>query len=119
MDRMRTLRNVAIVVAISAAVYFVPGGGPAKFTVEGVLWSAFGLGIAYLGLRLYREHRVSLHGLGDRHRGMLYGAVALGVFEFAARRRMWLTGLGELLWFLLAGLAVYGLMEVFRHSRTH
>jgi hypothetical protein len=119
MDRMRTLRNVAIVVAIAAAIYFVPGGEPAKFTFEAVLWTAFGVGIAYLGLRLYREHRVSLHGLGDHHRGMLYGAVALGVFEYAARGRMWQTGLGELLWFLLAGLVVYGLIEVFRHSRTY
>ena len=119
MERTRTLRNVAIVVAIAAAVYFVPGGGRAKSTFEAVLWSAFGVGIAYLGLRLYREHRISLHGLGDRHRGMLYGAVVLAVFEYAARLRMWQTGLGELLWFVLAGLVVYALMEVFRHSRAY
>jgi hypothetical protein len=119
MDRARTLRNVAIVAALAAAIYLIPGGGPAKRTFEAVLWSAFAIGIAYLGLRLYREHRVSLNGLGDRHRGMLYGAVALGIFEYAARWRMWLTGLGELLWFVLAGAVVYALMEVFRHSRTY
>jgi hypothetical protein len=119
MDGTRTLRNVAIVVAIAAAVYFIPGGGPAKRTLEAALWCAFGIGIAYLGLRLYREHRFSLHGLGDRHRGLLYGAVALGVFEYAARWRMWQTGLGELLWFVLAGFVVYAALEVFRHSRTY
>ena len=53
-------------------------------------------------MRLYREHRVALHGLGDRHRALLYGAVAVGVFAYMARARMWQTGFGELAWFLLA-----------------
>jgi hypothetical protein len=70
-------------------------------------------------VRLYREHRISLHSLGDRHRGMLYGAVALAVFAWAARARMWETGLGELVWFLLVGLVVYALLEVYRYSRTY
>jgi hypothetical protein len=119
MDRMKTARNVAILVAIAAAVYLLPGGGRAARTFESALWVAFGAGIGYLGVRLYREHRISLHSLGDRHRGMLYGAVALAVFAYAARARMWETGLGELVWFLLVGLVVYALLEVYRYSRTY
>jgi hypothetical protein len=119
MDRMKTARNVAILVAIAAAVYLLPGGGRAARTFEAALWVAFGAGIGYLGVRLYREHRISLHSLGDRHRGMLYGAVALAVFAYAARARMWETGLGELVWFLLVGLVVYALLEVYRYSRTY
>jgi hypothetical protein len=119
MDRIKTARNVAIVVAIAAAVYFLPGGGRAASTFEAALWVGFAAGIGYLGIRLYREHRISLHSLGDRHRGMLYGAVALAVFAIAARGRMWGTGLGELIWFLLVGLVVYALLEVYRYSRTY
>jgi hypothetical protein len=119
MDRFKTARNVAIVVVIAAAVYFIPGGGRAAGTFEAALWVGFGVGIAYLGMRLYREHRISLHGLGDRHRGLLYSAAAVGVFIYAARRRMWETGLGELLWFVLLGLVVYALLEVYRHSRSY
>jgi hypothetical protein len=118
---MKTARNVAIVVVIAAVVYLIagPSGGSAARTFEAALWSAFGLGIAYLGVRLYREHRISLHSLGDRHRALLYGAVALGVFDYAARRRMWETGLGEFLWFVLVALVVYALLEVYRYSRTY
>lgn len=119
MDTLKTARNVAIVLAIAAAVYFLPGGGRAASTFESALWVAFGLGVGYLGLRMYREYRVTLHGLGDRHRAMLYGAVALAVFIYMARARMWLTGLGELVWFVLVGLVVYSLMEVYRHSRSY
>jgi len=119
MDRTKNARNIAIIVAIAAAVYLIPGGGPAASTFEAALWTAFGIGIAYLGLRMYREHRITLYGLGDRHRALLYGGVALAVFLYAARRRMWETGSGELLWFVLAGCVVYALLEVFRHSRSY
>jgi hypothetical protein len=119
MERFKTARNVAIVIAIAAAVYLLPGGGHAAETFEAALWVAFGVGIAYLAIRLYREHRISLHSLGDRHRAMLYGGAALAVFVLAARRRMWETGLGELLWFVLVGLVVYAALEVYRYSRTY
>jgi hypothetical protein len=119
MERTKTIRNIAIVVALAAGVYFLPGGEPAAATFERALWAAFGVAAGYLGLRLYREYRVTLHGLGDGHRALLYGGVALIVFEIAARPRMWSTGLGELAWFVLAAFAVWALLEVFRHSRSY
>ncbi|HYM54859.1 MAG TPA: hypothetical protein VES97_05815 [Solirubrobacteraceae bacterium] len=119
MERMKTLRNVAIVVAIAAAVYLLPGGGRGASTFEGALWAAFAVGIGYLGLRLYREHRVAVYSLGDRHRGLLYGGVALGVFLWLSRTRMWETGLGELGWWVLLGGVVYALLEVVRRARSY
>ncbi len=118
-DGLKNARNIAIVLAIAAAVYFLPGGGRAASTFEAALWTAFGLGIGYLGQRMYREYRVALHGLGDAHRAMLYGAVALGVFAYMARARMWLTGVGEIAWFAMVGIVVYSLLEVYRFSRRY
>jgi hypothetical protein len=118
-EQLKTARNVAIVLAIAAAVYFIPGGGRVASTFEAALWVAFGLGLGYLGLRLYRENRVALYSLGDTHRALLYGAVALLVFEYLARVRMWQTGVGELGWFVLGGIAVYALMNVYRHWRAY
>ncbi|MGA2321392.1 MAG: hypothetical protein ABSG95_11730 [Solirubrobacteraceae bacterium] len=119
MDQIKNVRNLAILLAIAAAVYFLPGGGRAASTFEAALWAAFGTGIAYLGLRLYREHRISLYSLGTRHRGLFCGALALGVFELAARARMWQTGLGELIWFVLIAVVAWCLFEVYRFSRTY
>jgi hypothetical protein len=121
-DRTKNARNVAILLGIAALVYLISNGergGRAELTFEAILWSAFGLGIGYFGIRLYREHRISLHSLGDRHRGMLYGGAALAVFDVAARKRMWQTTLGELLWFALVAVVVYVAMEVYRYSRTY
>jgi hypothetical protein len=119
MDRTRTARNVGIIVAIGLAVYFVPGGGRAAETFTALLWAVFAIGIAYMGLRLYRDNQFRLSALGDQHRGMLYGAIALGFFCYTGRSRMWQTGLGELVWFILAGLAIYALTEVYRHYRSY
>lgn len=119
MDGLKTARNVAIVVLIAAAVYLLPGGGQAASTFEAVLLVGFGVGFGYLGVRVYRENRVALHGLGDRYRAMLYGGLALAAFVVMAQKRMWQTGLGEVVWFALIGLVVYALLTVYRHWRTY
>ena len=116
---MRTLRNVAIIAAIAALVEFLPGGGRAASAFEAALWAAFAAGIGYLGLRLYRDRRMTIQSLGTRHRALLYSGIGLAVFAWAARARMWETGIGELGWFLIIGFIAYAVMEVYRHSRTY
>ena len=116
---MRTLRNVAIIAAIAALVAFLPGGGRAASAFEAALWAAFAAGISYLGLRLYRDRRMTIQSLGTRHRALLYTGIGLAVFAWAARARMWETGIGELGWFLIIGFIAYAVMEVYRHSRTY
>jgi hypothetical protein len=118
-ESLKMARNIAIVALIAAAVFLLPGGGRAANTFESVLWVAFGVGIGYLGLRAYREYRVALHSLGDRHRGLLYGGIAGAVFVYMARARMWQTGIGELVWFALVGFIIYTLLEVYRHWRAY
>lgn len=120
MDR-RTARNVAIVAVIAAAVFLIPGGGQAASTFEAILIVGFGVGFGYLGLRLYREHRVTLHGLGDRHRAILYGTFALAAFLVAGYSRMihHSRTLFGVLWFALLLLVAYGAMVVYRHSRSY
>jgi hypothetical protein len=119
MDRAKNARNVAIVLVIAAAVYFLPGGGRAANTVEAVLQVGFASGLVYLAVRFYREHRVTMHSLGDRYRALLYGALAVGIVAIAGRARMWQSGLGELLWFVLIGGVAYALVAVYRYSRAY
>jgi hypothetical protein len=116
---LRMLRNIAIIVAIGVGVYYIPGGGNGAKAVEACLWVLFGAGIAFLGLRAYRENQFRLSALGDRHRGLLYGSIALALFCYMARPRMWETGFGELVWFLLVGGVVWALLEVYRHARSY
>jgi len=116
---MRNVRNVAIIVAIALAVYYVPGGGRTASTVEAALWVAFGLAICFIVLRVYRERRLSLASLGDRGRGLLY--LVGGLILFLYQSSWWVNahGLRELGWFVLAGFGIWAAVEVYRRSRTY
>ncbi len=118
-DRLKTARNVAILLALAAAVAFLPGGGRVANTFATILSVAFGVGFGYAGLWFYRQHRVDIYSLGDQRRGLVYGAIGVGVVTLAAKTRMWETGFGELVWFVLLALVVYTLLATYRYSRSY
>jgi hypothetical protein len=118
---LKTVRNVAIVLLIAAAVFLLPGGGQAATTFATILYIGFGIGFGYLGLRMYREYRVTLHGLGDRYRAILYGSLALGAFLIVGYTRMinHSRTIFGVLWFALLLAVLYGLMTVYRRWRSY
>ncbi len=118
-DRFKTARNVAILLLIAAAVAYIPGGGRAANTFATVLGVVFYLGIAWAAAWFYRSNRVTIYGLGDRRRALLYGALAVAVVALAAKPRMWATGFGEFIWFVLIGLVAYTLLALYRYSRSY
>ena len=72
-------------------------------------------GLFFLGYRIYMERRVTIFGLEERQRGLLYGALALAVFAIVATSRMWdAGGLGALLWLAMLGAAGWALYSVWR-----
>lgn len=116
---MTTVRNVAIVLALAGVVMVAPGGGSASAAILELLLIAMLASIAWLAIRLYREHRSDIYGLGERNRGILYGAVGLAAITLTATDRLWDTGPGTLIWFALMALAGYGVYAVFRTSRQY
>lgn len=114
----RTARNVVILLALAAAVAFLPGGGRTATFVGSVLSIGVGVVIVLLVARFYREHRVSIYGLGDRHRGLLYGAVGAVVLALAGRDRLLSTAGGTLVFFVLLCGAAAALYAVWMHQRS-
>jgi hypothetical protein len=118
-NRARNARNIAILLLIAAAVFVIPGGGQAASTFEAVLMVGFGVAIGYLGLRFYREYRTSLYGLGDQYRALFYLTVAFAAIAVIGQKRMWQTGLGELVWFILVGFVAYAAVALVRRARSY
>lgn len=116
---LTVLRNVAIVLVLAAAVAFVPGGGTTSQVIAGVLSTLILVALVLFVVRLYREHQYDLHGLGDRWRALLYGAVALIVVDMAAGPRLRETDGGTLVWVALLALPAYTMYLVWRHYREY
>lgn len=116
---MKTAVNVAIVLALAAAVDFLPGGG----TTSSVIFQAFGIlflaGLAFLAYRLYREYRVALYSLGERNRAILYCSIGAATLAVSGTPKLWDTGAGTLLWFVMVGAASFGVFSVYAATRQY
>ncbi|MGB2711220.1 MAG: hypothetical protein WBC33_06850 [Conexibacter sp.] len=114
-----TGRNVLIVLALAAIVMLVPGGGNASSGILELLLIAMLGSIGWLAVRLYREHRVDIYGLGERNRAFLYLAIGLATLTLTATDRLWSTGAGSVVWIALMVLAGYGVFAVLRAARRY
>lgn len=115
----KNLRNVVIILAVSAIVAFAPGGGPVAQTIVQVIALAFLGAIAWVASRLYREHRVSLYSLGDKRRAILYAAAGVATLTFSASGKLLNTGLGSLAWLILVAACAFAVFAVFRSARDY
>jgi hypothetical protein len=114
-----TLRNVAIIVLLALAVFALPSGGLGASIIEALLSIAFGVAIWLFLMRMYREHRVTIFGLGERYRAVLYASFCGLLFAGASARRWWDTAPLTLLWMALLGACAYGLYATYRHWREY
>jgi low temperature requirement protein LtrA len=116
---LRNLRNIAIVLALAAVVDLVPGGGAGANVALAALALAFLAIAAWIGSRLYREHRVALYSLGDRRRAILYVALGTIVVVLTASSRMMTSGPGTVAWIVLLALSVYAVFAVVWSARQY
>ena len=114
-----TLRNIAIVILLAAAVFLLPGGGTAADIVIALISVAFSITIWFFLMRMYREHRLTLMAMPDQIRAIFYSCGAGILFLGASARHWWDSSGGTLAWFILLGLVVYGFVMVWRHHREY
>ena len=119
-DRNTLLRNFAILILLTVAVWQLPGGGTATVTINNILGLLFAGGLVFFGYRMYMEHRTSLFMLEDRVRALLYGSVGLLALALIATSRLFDEGgVGVLVWLALIGAGVYGCVTVYRAAREY
>jgi hypothetical protein len=116
---MSTARNVAIVLLLAAGVAFIPGGGTTAGLVAGILSTLIMVSLVVFAARFYREHRMELDGLGDRWRGLLYGAIGAVVLALAALPRLQNSSGGTLVVVVVLCGAAYAFYAVWRHYREY
>lgn len=115
----KTVRNVLILVAIAAAVAFLPGGGDTASLVGNVLSIGISIVFVLIGIRFYRENRVAIFSLGDKHRAIAYASLAALVVAFAGRTKLTDSAAGSVVLVLLFAGAIGGAYAVWRHHRAY
>jgi hypothetical protein len=115
----RALRNIAIIAAVALVVAFVPGGSNAASAILGVLSIGFLAALGMLGYRLYMENRFTLWSLSGRNRALLYGGITVATMTLIATQRLWGSGLGTLLWFVLLAGSVLSVYQAWVDSRRY
>jgi hypothetical protein len=116
---VRTAVNILIVLALAAAVAFLPGGGTTSAVVIQTFGIIFLAGLVFLAYRLYREHRVGLYSLGERNRAILYCSIGAATLAVSGTPKLWDTAGGTLLWFVMVGAASFGVFSVYAASRQY
>jgi type IV secretory pathway TrbD component len=116
---LSNLRNVAIVLALAGIVDVVPGGGTGADVALQFVSLAFLAAAAWIGSRLYREHRVALYSLGDRRRLVLYVALGAATVLISASGRMMASGPGTVVWIVALALCVYAVFAVIWSARQY
>ncbi len=114
------MRNVVILLLLAAAVWRLPGGAVGERTVSNLVAIVFWGGLIFFIYRLYMERRTTLLGWDDRLRFRLYASVGVMMFAIVATNRMFgLGSLGALAWFMLLGVAVWGIFTALRAARSY
>jgi hypothetical protein len=116
---LQTIRNVAIIAGLAAAIDFLPGGGNAAAAVLAALMMIFLAAIAWLVYRLYREQQLTLATLSDARKAGLFGAVGgIALLVVAYDDFSSWTG-GVVLWIALMAACVGGIFLIWRAATTY
>ncbi len=115
----QTIRNVAIIAALGAAVDLLPGGGAAAATVLALLTMIFFAAIAWLLHRVYREQQLTLATLSDGRKAGLFGAVGGIALLVAAYDKFASWNGGVVLWIALLGACGALIFMIWRSATTY
>jgi hypothetical protein len=116
---LQNLRNIAIILALAAAVDFLPGGGNAAAAVLTALSMIFLAAIAWLLYRVYNEQQLTIASISDARKAGLFGAVgAIALLVVAYDDfRSW-TG-GILLWIALMAGCLGAIFLIWRSATSY
>jgi O-antigen/teichoic acid export membrane protein len=116
---LQTIRNVAIILALAAAVDFLPGGGEAADTVMTALTMVFFAAIAWFVYRLYREQEMTLATLTDARKAGLFGAAGGIALLIVAYNEFSSWSGGILVWIALLAGCIAAIFLIWRRATTY
>ena len=113
-------RNGLIIVAVATVVYALGHSGDfALGFLTQLISLAFLAALGWIASRQYLDHRTDLDSLGTRRRTALYVALGVAALTISAADRLWLTGVGTVVWLVVLGVCAYALYAVYRSTQEY
>lgn len=112
-------RNILIILAIAALVVLLPGGGTGANVALQALYLVFLATLGWFAMVMYRQHRSTIYGLGDRRRAILYGAIVVLAVTLTGTSKMWHSSAGSVAWLVLIAAGVYAIVAIVWSARKY
>lgn len=116
---MRTLRDIAIIMALALAVAFAPSGGNVAEAILTAITMGFLAALAWMLFVLGRQNQLTLATLSDGRRAILYGALGMIALLIAGADELFGSGGGTLLWILLLGASIAAIWRIWIDAHTY
>jgi hypothetical protein len=116
---VRTLRNVAIVMALALVVAFAPSGGNLAEAILTAITMGFLGALAWMVFVLSRQNQLTLATLTDARRAILYAALGMIALLIAGSDELLGSGGGTLLWIGLLGASVAAIWRVWIDANSY
>jgi hypothetical protein len=116
---LQTVRNVAIIAALAAAIDFLPGGGSAAAAVMSTLTLIFLAAIAWFVYRLYKEQQLTLATLSDARKAGMFGAAGAIALLIVAYDEFSSWSGGVVLWVALMAACVAAIFLIWRRAANY
>jgi hypothetical protein len=116
---VRTLRDVAIIMALALAVAFAPNGGNVAEAILTAITMGFLAALAWMVFVLGRQNQLTLATLTDARRAILYAALGVLALLIAGSDELFSTGGGTLLWIALLAASVAAIWRVWIDANSY
>ena len=116
---MRTLRDVAVIMALAFGVAFLPSGGNVAEALLTALTMGFLAAIAWMLYVLSRQNELTLATLSDGRRAILYGALGMIALLIAGTDELFSSGGGTVVWILLLAASVVAIWRVWVEANSY
>jgi Sec-independent protein secretion pathway component TatC len=116
---MRTLRDVAIIMALAFGVAFAPAGGNLAEAVLTALTMCFLAAIAWMVYVLSRQNQLTLSTLSDGRRAILYGAIGVIALLVAGTTKLFSSGGGTVIWIVLLAASIAAIWRIWKEANTY
>jgi hypothetical protein len=116
---VRTLRDLAVIMALALAVAFVPSGGNVAAAILTAITMGFLAALAWMLFVLGRQNQLTLATLTDGRRAILYAALGMIALLIAGADELFASGGGTLLWILLLGASIAAIWRIWIDAHTY